>query len=87
MQLNEVPAKTGYLWFRQGVWLFRRNPVGFLTTFVAYVFAMMLVSLIPVLGTLVPLLLIPGISVGFMVVVRGERPYSSRHRPELSSKN
>lgn len=70
MQLNEVPAKTGYLWFRQGVWLFRRNPVAFLTTFVAYVFAMMLVSLVPVLGTLVPLLLIPGISVGFMVGCR-----------------
>ena len=33
MQLIEVPAKTGYVWFRQGVWLFRRNPLAFIPLF------------------------------------------------------
>jgi hypothetical protein len=36
MQLIEVPAKTGYVWFRQGIWLFRKNPLAFLTLFFAY---------------------------------------------------
>ena len=38
MQLIEVPAKTGYVWFRQGIWLFRSNPLAFLTVFFAYLF-------------------------------------------------
>ncbi|MGI4814227.1 MAG: BPSS1780 family membrane protein [Janthinobacterium lividum] len=70
MQLNEVTAKTGYVWFRQGIWLFRRNPLGFLTLFFAYAFAMMIVSLVPVAGSVLPLILIPGVSVGFMAACR-----------------
>ncbi|ACR31959.1 BPSS1780 family membrane protein [Burkholderia glumae] len=70
MQLIEVPAKTGYVWFRQGIWLFRRNPLAFITLFFSYVLAMRIVSLVPVLGAALPLLFIPGISVGFMAACR-----------------
>ncbi|GAB7535809.1 BPSS1780 family membrane protein [Burkholderia sp. 22PA0099] len=70
MQLIEVPAKTGYVWFRQGVWLFRRNPLAFITLFFTYLLAMMIVSLVPVIGAALPLLFIPGISVGFMAACR-----------------
>jgi hypothetical protein len=70
MQLLKVSAKTGYVWFRQGIWLFRRNPLAFLTIFFAYLFSMMVVSLVPVIGAVLPLLFIPGISVGFMAASR-----------------
>jgi hypothetical protein len=70
MQLIEVPAKTGYVWFRQGIWLFRKNPLAFLTLFFAYLLAMTLISLIPVIGGVLPLALIPGIAVGFMAACR-----------------
>ncbi|WP_186145872.1 BPSS1780 family membrane protein [Burkholderia gladioli] len=70
MQLIEVPAKTGYVWFRQGIWLFRRNPLAFITLFFTYLLAMMIVSLVPVIGPALPLLFIPGISVGFMAACR-----------------
>lgn len=70
MQLIEVSAKTGYVWFRQGIWLFRRNPLAFVTLFFTYLLAMMLVSLVPVIGATLPLLLIPGIAVGFMAACR-----------------
>ncbi len=50
MQLIEVPAKTGYVWFRQGIWLFRKNPLAFLTLFFTYLLVMTLVSQIPVIG-------------------------------------
>src|SRR6202051_1892016 len=70
MQLIEVPAKTGYVWFRQGICLFRRNPLAFLTVFFAYLFAMTLISRLPLIGPVLPLLLIPGVAVGFMAGCR-----------------
>jgi hypothetical protein len=70
MQLIEVPAKAGYVWFRQGIWLFRRNPLAFLTLFFAYLLAMTLISAIPVVGNVLPLIFIPGVAVGFMAACR-----------------
>ncbi|HEV3105395.1 MAG TPA: BPSS1780 family membrane protein [Trinickia sp.] len=70
MQLIEVPAKTGYVWFRQGIWLFRRNPLAFLTLFFTYLLAMWVISLVPIIGTVLPLAFIPGVAVGFMAACR-----------------
>jgi hypothetical protein len=70
MQLIEVPAKAGYVWFRQGIWLFRRNPLAFLTLFFAYLLAMTLISAIPVVGGVLPLIFVPGVAVGFMAACR-----------------
>lgn len=70
MQLTEVSAKAGYVWYRQGIWLFRRNPLGFLTIFFTYVLAMMTLARIPLAGAVLPLVLIPGVAVGFMTACR-----------------
>lgn len=70
MQLIEVPAKTGYVWFRQGIWLFRRNPLAFLTLIFTYLLTMTLLSAIPVVGGVLPLILVPGVAVGFMAACR-----------------
>ncbi|MFL9986959.1 BPSS1780 family membrane protein [Paraburkholderia sediminicola] len=70
MQLIEVPAKTGYVWFRQGIWLFRKNPLAFLTLFFTYLLVMTLAAQIPVIGGVLPLVFIPGVAVGFMAACR-----------------
>lgn len=70
MHLIEVPARTGYAWYRQGIWLFRRNPLAFLTIFFTYLFAMWLVSNVPLIGGVLPLVFIPGVAVGFMAACR-----------------
>jgi hypothetical protein len=70
MQLIEVPAKTGYVWFRQGIWLFRKNPLAFLTLFFSYLLVMTLVAQIPFIGGVLPLLFVPGVAVGFMAACR-----------------
>jgi hypothetical protein len=70
MRLIEVPAKAGYVWFRQGLWLFRRNPFAFLTVFFAYLFVMALISQVPLIGPFLSLLFIPGAAVGFMTACR-----------------
>ena len=88
MQLIEVPAKAGYVWFRQGIWLFRRNPLAFLTVFFAYLFVMTLISRIPLIGPFLPLLLIPGVAVGFMAACRntivGQARLADRPRRRIS---
>ncbi len=66
MYLNELPAKAGYEWFREGIKLFFSHPLKALSIFLTYIFVMMLFSFVPVLGPILPLLLLPGLSVGFM---------------------
>jgi len=58
------------VWFRQGIWLFRKNPLAFLTLFFTYLLVMTLVSQIPVIGGVLPLAFIPGVAVGFMAACR-----------------
>ena len=70
MKLNSVAPKEGYTWIRQGIWLFKQNPLGFLMLVFMYVFAAQLAVIIPVIGVLAVLLLTPTLSVGFMTACR-----------------
>jgi hypothetical protein len=70
MKLNSVSPKEGYTWIRQGIWLFKQNPLGFLTLIFMYVFVAQLAVLIPVIGVFAVLLLTPTLSVGFMTACR-----------------
>lgn len=71
MQLIEVPAKQGYVWLRQGAWLFRKNPIGFLLLLFIYLFAVNLLMLLaPPVGVFAILLVNPAIFVGFMSACR-----------------
>jgi len=70
MKLNSVVPKEGYTWIRQGIWLFKQNPLGFLMLVFLYVFAAQLAVIIPVIGVFVVLLLTPTLSVGFMTACR-----------------
>jgi hypothetical protein len=70
MKLNSVPPKEGYTWIRQGIWLFKQNPFGFLTLIFMYVFVAQLAVLVPVIGVFAVLLLTPTLSVGFMTACR-----------------
>jgi hypothetical protein len=75
MKLNSVAPKEGYTWIRQGIWLFKQNPLGFLMLVFMYVFAAQLAVIIPVIGVFAVLLLTPTLSVGFMTACRqGIRP-------------
>lgn len=70
MKLNSVAPKDGYTWIRQGIWLFKQNPLGFLMLVFMYVFAAQLAVIIPVVGVFAVLLLTPTLSVGFMTACR-----------------
>ena len=70
MKLNYIAPKEGYTWIRQGIWLFKQNPIGFLMLVFLYVFVAQLAVFIPVIGVFAVLLLTPTLSVGFMTACR-----------------
>jgi hypothetical protein len=70
MKLNSVAPKEGSTWIRQGIWLFKQNPLGFLMLVFMYVFAAQLAVIIPVIGVFAVLVLTPTLSVGFMTACR-----------------
>jgi hypothetical protein len=70
MKLNSVAPAEGYTWIRQGIWLFRQNPLGFLMLVFMYIFVAQLAVIIPVIGVFAVLLLTPTLAVGFMTACR-----------------
>ncbi|MGO4303835.1 MULTISPECIES: BPSS1780 family membrane protein [unclassified Cupriavidus] len=70
MQLLEVSAKEGYVWFRQGIWLFRKNPLAFLMLLFIYLIAAQLAIFVPLFGIIALLVVTPGLSVGVMTACR-----------------
>ena len=77
MQLNQAPSSDGYVWIRQGLWLFKKSPLAFLMLVFLYIFIAQFAILIPVFGVFAVLLLTPALTVGFMTacqrVILGER--------------
>jgi len=82
MKLNSVAPKEGYTWIRQGIWLFKQNPLGFLMLVFMYVFVAQLAVLVPVIGIFAVLLLTPTLSVGFMTACR-QAIQKERIRPSI----
>ena len=82
MKLNSVAPKEGYTWIRQGIWLFKQNPLGFLMLVFMYVFVAQLAILVPVIGIFAVLLLTPTLSVGFMTACR-QAIQKERIRPSV----
>jgi hypothetical protein len=72
-------AKTGWLWIREGFALFRKQPAEMATLFLSYLFIMLAIGIIPVLGQALPILLVPVFSMAFMQacvhIEQGKRVY------------
>ena len=64
--MEKIPARTGWLWVKQGFGLFRKQPGGLSTLFLGYMFFMLVVSILPFLGQLLPVMLVPVFSMAFM---------------------
>jgi hypothetical protein len=64
--METLPAKAGWLWIKEGFALFRKQPAELSALFFGYMFAMLLIGMLPLLGRIVLLLLIPFFSISFM---------------------
>ncbi|MDO5625348.1 MAG: BPSS1780 family membrane protein [Pseudomonadota bacterium] len=70
MKLNIVPARTGAQWVREGVGLFMRQPLAFAGIFLLLVVVTSLLSLVPLVGDALALLVVPAGTVGLMAAAR-----------------
>lgn len=64
--MEKIPAKTGIEWIRQGFALFRKQPAELSMLFLLYMLLLFSLSIIPLLGQILPLLLVPVFSLAFM---------------------
>jgi len=70
MEMRKVDAGRGWQWIVEGFGLFRKNPPTWITLFVIYFLAAIVVSIIPVVGPLMMTLLAPAFTAGFMLACR-----------------
>lgn len=77
--MEKLPANIGWLWIKEGFALFRKQPAELSTLFLSYMFLMLAVGIIPMLGQVLPLLLVPVFSIAFMQacvnIEQGKRVY------------
>ncbi len=65
--LKSVPAARGLNWLSDAFRLFLRRPLAFTAMFASFLLAALLLSLVPLLGAVLPFALSPLLSLGFMV--------------------
>ena len=77
--MEKLPANTGWIWVKEGFALFRKQPAELSTLFISYMFLMLGVGIIPVIGQILPLVLVPVFSMAFMQacvqIEQGKRIY------------
>jgi hypothetical protein len=66
MQLNIVPARTGLTWVRQGIRTFWKQPLAMSGLFFLFMAVVSLVSIVPMVGSALALMLLPALTLGMM---------------------
>lgn len=67
LSLKPVDARRGPRWIVDAFRLYARRPLGFTALFGVFLFVAMLLSLVPLLGSVVQMMALPLLSLGFMV--------------------
>lgn len=64
--MEKLSTNVGWLWVKEGFALFRKQPAEISTLFLSYMFLMLAVGIVPLLGQILPMLLVPLFSMSFM---------------------
>lgn len=64
--MEKLPAITGWQWVKEGFALFRKQPAEMSTLFLSYLFLTLALSIIPLVGQILPVILAPVFSMAFM---------------------
>ncbi|MCZ2499256.1 hypothetical protein GN316_21065 [Xylophilus sp. Kf1] len=70
MHLNVVPARTGLAWARKGVRTFWRQPMALTGLFILFLAVLSSTAIVPVIGFLLALVLMPAATLGLMAATR-----------------
>jgi hypothetical protein len=78
MKLKQVPAPRGATWVRQGIRVFAMRPVALSALFATFLFGMVMMLQLPIVGPIITLASLPLVSLVFMlatqVTLRGLTP-------------
>lgn len=64
--MEKMPASIGWVWVKEGFSLFRKQPAEMSTLFLSYLFLMLAIGIVPLLGQILPMVLIPVFAISFM---------------------
>ena len=67
MKLNIIPVKKGLTWVKDGIRTFWRQPLAFTGLFFLFMAWVSLLSMVPVIGSAMALLILPAATLGLMV--------------------
>ena len=70
MKLNKVPASTGIQWVKQGIRTFFSQPFALSGLFFMFMLLVSVLSIVPVLGPVLALALLPAATLGLMAATR-----------------
>ena len=70
MKLNLVPARTGIQWVKLGIRTFLRQPLALSGLFFVYMAAMVILSLVPLVGPVLALAITPAATLGLMAATK-----------------
>jgi hypothetical protein len=70
MKLQIVPARSGNQWVKLGIQTFFKQPLAFSGLFFIFMAVMSVLSMVPVLGNVLALVLLPGATLGLMAATR-----------------
>jgi hypothetical protein len=70
VKLNIVPARTGFQWVKLGVQTFLRQPLALSGLFFMYFMTLSLLTVVPFVGVVVSLAIVPAATLGFMAATR-----------------
>jgi len=77
--MEKLPAASGWAWVKQGFAIFRKQPAEISTLFVLYIILSSMLTLIPFVGPILRMMLLPTFSMAFMQasfdVQRGTRVF------------
>ena len=70
MRLNTVPASTGWLWVKQGIRTFWRQPLAMSGLFFMFMAMLSVATLVPFIGAALALALLPAATLGLMAATQ-----------------
>ena len=70
LQLKPVNTASGSRWVRDAFRVFAKRPLAFTGMFAVFLFAAIVVSLVPLLGGMLQMMMLPLLSLGFMVATQ-----------------
>ena len=71
MRLKDVRPAQGLRWVRRGFTVFLRHPLAFTAMFAGFLFAALLLMLLPWVGPIALLASLPLLTLGFMIATHG----------------